>query len=818
MNRQLARLALLVLAIPAIAPIAPAAFADNVELCVSNDAQLRTALVSAYLLPTTIKVVQGTYELGGSIWDNEGDIGITSDGTKVLGGYTANCAGRDIERGNTVFDDTGGGVYFHPVVVIHGNLTLEGLTWHTDLSIEANHIGDEDFGPPPGTIDLPPDTEVLIRRNAFIGGGIDVDWGQDDDVGGTLRVVDSLLVEPGACVVGMFAFAGGTPDVELINNTIYGVTCAYNHYSDGWGFGQIVAYAYNNIFHDTSSVGWDIDTQTDAFYLVDNMLNHYHGPGPIEESGTLTGDPELDSSYRPIESPPSPVINSGSNQVRGGLPSSDLDGGARIIGSTVDRGAYESGISDELLLQVTNNSDSGAGSLRSAITSANTNGVGIITFDIGAGCGPHVITLASALPDLGGSIILNGYSQTGSSLNDLDIGDDATICVILEAGSGSVTHALRVPGSAAGDAAVSIKGLAFSGFGDAAIDLQGGAGHYIAGNHFGGSVGGHALQPNGIDIRIDVGNSTVGGDDDGARNIVGDATDSGIVLQADASFSQIVNNYIGVGWSTGSNSYTNRGNGLRGVRILGRNNTLGANLIGDNAQAGMLVDGVFADDNTIDGNFIGADPNGVALGNGNAGIHVTGTPGDAPFSTTIRYNRIANNGDQGVWIDEGYFNKIRKNSIYANGGLGIDLDAAGVLPNDDDGVTVGLANEGQNYPVLTSALGGYASGRIAGTLTTTPGDYTVDFYMGNACDGSGYGEGRTWIRGATITVPTPQSGDQGTATFAVTLHLDPPAVFVTGTSITSTATDAGGNTSEFSQCVAYVNDTIFADGFDPAPQ
>ena len=32
--------------------------------------------------------------------------------------------------------------------------------------------------------------------------------------------------------------------------------------------------------------------------------------------------------------------------------------------------------------------------------------------------------------------------------------------------------------------------------------------------------------------------------------------------------------------------------------------------------------------------------------------------------------------------------------------------------------------------------------------------------------------------------------------------------------ITATATDSSGNTSEFSACVNYVNDTIFSDGFE----
>ena len=786
--------------------------ADNVVLCVANDAQLRNALLSAYLLPTTIKLVQGTYELGGTVWDDGSDPGITAHGTKVLGGYTANCAGRDIARGNTVLTDTSG----HPDIFIHGNLTLEGLTWHTWVFINANNIGDPDFPPPPGTIDLPPNTEVLVRRNTFVGASVGLDWGQSSDIGGTFRVVDSLFIDQGSdsCSIEIDAIAGGAPEMVLINNTVYGTVCAYNHYDDGWGYGSVAVYAYNNIFHNSGAM--DIFTQSDAFFLVDNMLNHYVGPGPISEIGTLTGNPQLDANYRPIEVPPSPVINSGSNQVRGGLPSSDLDGGPRVIGSTVDRGAYESNISDELLLEVTNNNDAGTGSLRAAIQSANSNGAGLITFDIGSGCGPHVITLASELPALTSGTIINGYSQTGASGNDLDVGDDAVLCVILEAGNASVTRALRVPSSASDSDAVSIKGLGFSGFSDAAIDLQGGSGHFVAGNHFGGSVGGHPLQPNGIDIRIDAHDATVGGDDVAYRNIIGDATGSGVVLQTHARDNQIINNYIGVGWSANNNSYINRGNGTRGVYIQGQANTLSGNLIGDNLQAGVLIDGLQALDNLIDGNFIGADAAGVALGNGNAGIHITGGDGDEPFNNTIRYNTIAHNDSEGVWAGMGFYNKIRKNSIYANGGLGIDLATVGVTANDDDAETFNLANRGQNFPDLSGAIGGDHQGRITGALTTVPGDYTIDVYANASCDASGHGEGQIWLRGVTVTVPATQGGDQGTVNFTLALT-SPPEFPLAGRKLAATATDANGDTSEFSSCVTYIDDTIFADGFDPGP-
>ncbi|HEV7491282.1 MAG TPA: right-handed parallel beta-helix repeat-containing protein, partial [Rhodanobacteraceae bacterium] len=312
------------------------------------------------------------------------------------------------------------------------------------------------------------------------------------------------------------------------------------------------------------------------------------------------------------------------------------------------------------------------------------------------------------------------------------------------------------------------------------------------------------------------------------RNIIGDATGSGIVMQGGGSpplvlgtyNNQVLNNYIGVGWNSTNNSYTNRANGTRGVHLLGHDNTLSGNLIGDNVQAGILVSGIGAANNVIADNFIGLSESGdTVLGNGNAGIHFSGDVGDAPSGNTVRYNTIAENADEGVWVEIGQHNKIRRNRIFDNGLLGIDLAAEGVTPNDDDGGIQqnDYANRGQNFPVLTRAAGGFNTGVVSGSLTSTGGDFTVDVYASGSCDSSGNGEGQTWLKSATVTISVPPQLDEGTATFDIPISTSNPLVLIGGAAITATATDPSGNTSEFSACVGYVNDTIFADGFDPAP-
>ena len=71
------------------------------------------------------------------------------------------------------------------------------------------------------------------------------------------------------------------------------------------------------------------------------------------------------------------------------------------------------------VLTVTTNADSGAGSLRTAITSANSIGGATIDFDIPGG-GVQTINLASALPAITASAtIIDGTSQPGYSSTPL---------------------------------------------------------------------------------------------------------------------------------------------------------------------------------------------------------------------------------------------------------------------------------------------------------------------------------------------------------------------------------------------------------------
>ena len=83
-------------------------------------------------------------------------------------------------------------------------------------------------------------------------------------------------------------------------------------------------------------------------------------------------------------------------------------------------------------LTVFTTADSGAGSLRQAITDANLGlGPDVIVFNV-AGIGVHTITLASPLPAIVESVEINGYSQPGALENTLADGDDAVLLIELD--------------------------------------------------------------------------------------------------------------------------------------------------------------------------------------------------------------------------------------------------------------------------------------------------------------------------------------------------------------------------------------------------
>ncbi len=289
-------------------------------------------------------------------------------------------------------------------------------------------------------------------------------------------------------------------------------------------------------------------------------------------------------------------------------------------------------------------------------------------------------------------------------------------------------------------------------------------------------------------------------------NVISANDRTGVRLDSSASYNQILRNVIGLD-AAGS---TALGNQMNGVYISGSpRNTIGAagglgNVISANTDDGIHILGANSVSNTIKANTIGMDTARLyARGNTGHGVWIgTSAAGTRIGSSDItELNLIAYNGDCGVRITSGTNNAILGNSIYSNANLGIDLGtSAGVTPNDVQDPDTG-ANYLQNYPVLYEATTG--SVIIAGLMNSRPSTtYWLDFFLCDAPDPSGYGEGFLPIAGTNLTTDA-----DGNATFEFTL----PGTIATAKYLTATATDPFGNTSEFAKDVLIVGNEAYGD-------
>jgi hypothetical protein len=157
-------------------------------------------------------------------------------------------------------------------------------------------------------------------------------------------------------------------------------------------------------------------------------------------------------------------------------------------------------------------------------------------------------------------------------------------------------------------------------------------------------------------------------------------------------------------------------------------------------------------------------------------------------------NTIAYNLYDGVAVS-GSAIRISGNSIHNNGELGINLAPdlytqvypASVTPNDPGDLDTG-PNNLQNFPVITLASGDATATTVRGTLDTpSPSQVVIELFTSGAADASGFGEGRVFQGTAT-----PDAAGNWSATLPGGLA---------GKYVAATATDAAGNTSEFSRAV-----------------
>jgi hypothetical protein len=302
-------------------------------------------------------------------------------------------------------------------------------------------------------------------------------------------------------------------------------------------------------------------------------------------------------------------------------------------------------------------------------------------------------------------------------------------------------------------------------------------------------------------------------------NIVEGVQIIGPVQPGDVGFNQVLNNFIGTDLS-GMQPIPNHREGVNLTEGTHDNQVFG-NLISANLWDGIGIQGfsnigflqgpIFTSRNIIRDNRIGIDntpsPNPPgALGNGNHGIAI-GIYGPNGLWGYADSNQVVNNTSWfnsaagiALWEDKASadppdfafpfantdMNYLSQNSIWSNGGLGIDIEIDGVTLNDGPADPDMAANQQLNFPYsMTVAIGG-TSEMVSGIVD--PGAINVEVYLTNP-DPSGYGEGKTYLGSAT-----PNAAGQWSLTTFGKIN--------TASFVTAIAHDGLGNTSEFGQNVS----------------
>lgn len=506
--------------------------------------------------------------------------------------------------------------------------------------------------------------------------------------------------------------------------------------------------------------------------------------------------------------------------------------GSRIgtnIAGTLDAGNGLSGI------RASSNSSDGPDSLVIGGPTGLTPG-GACSGDCNliSGNGIHGIDLLAA-----------GLPITGAEIRGNHIGsDDAGTADLGNAADGIVLQA-NLQGTAIEDNLISGNGddgITLSTSSSATVTL-GPADAVIAGNRIGVVSDGSAALANGdrgITAISDVTSGfdpiagtviggatglTAGGACSGDCNVISGNGTFGIDLFGNVDGTQVLGNHVGID-GAGAAAVAN---GQTGLSVTGAESIQVGEPGAGNVVSGNVFDGVRVTDtegpNAVQANLIGVGSDGSGtVPNGDNGVSLfTSAEHTLVGGTGVgEGNVIADNAGAGVDTAGGVApaadNAILGNSIFANGGIGIDHGAVlagadGVTANDGPGDADAGGNGLQNFPELQAAFAGSSTmvlGRLEGAPSTT---FRIEVFAGDDADPSGFGEGETILGSFEVTTDA-----GGTAAVSQTVA----GIAGPGQWVSATATELDGQggflaTSEFGLSVSEgACDVTGTPGDDPA--
>ena len=324
---------------------------------------------------------------------------------------------------------------------------------------------------------------------------------------------------------------------------------------------------------------------------------------------------------------------------------------------------------------VTTTADSGPGSLREAIGSANSSpGSDNIYFNIPTSdtgydpaTGVFTIHLLSSLPMIQGAFInIDATSQTSNQGNTNPTGPEVRLTTTMVV---SYPFIVVSPGN-------TIKGFIISGF-EYGILLYNNTSYSntISENYIGLMYDGVTAAPNqyGIGLGGLTYNNTI------QNNIISGNTQAGIAI-TESGISAIKGNYIGTDY-TGNIAVPN----LYGIAIQnGQNVMIGGtgmsdkNLISGNTFAGIVIDGLQSQGNIIYGNYIGTDLSTINSIPNDNGIILSYASSTIIGGNTASHRNIISGNTGAAIVMNG--TGTRLNSVIGNF---IGTDATGTIANSN---------------------------------------------------------------------------------------------------------------------------------------
>jgi hypothetical protein len=341
---------------------------------------------------------------------------------------------------------------------------------------------------------------------------------------------------------------------------------------------------------------------------------------------------------------------------------------------------------------VTSTADSGNGSLRQAILSANLSaGTDSIRFTVG-GAGVVNIIPRTELPALTGPVIIDGATQPGFA--------GTPLIRILGTNLSTAGSGLRVLGGGS-----TVRALWISGFAVAGLRLETAGSNVVVGNILGHAGTPDAPESNGLGLYLgtNCSNNTIGGTDASDRNIVSGNRAAGLLLSAGASGNVVQGNWIGLA----NESASANGNGGAGIVLsnalrttIGGTETQAGNVICGNLSDGVHVAGNDSREQVIQGNVIGLNAAGAAAPNQRHGVYLEGYKVTLGGVEPGAGNVVSGNRGAGVWLAGG-------EHVVQGNRIGTTQDGLTGAPNGHGpDRQAGLVAFGTNH-----TIGGSADGR-----------------------------------------------------------------------------------------------------------